>query len=108
ELLECRLPEPHHAGASAGHSVARPRRRLHHRSAHHPARRRFLLSRSFMDSSAPSAALRSKLPLPLLSAVAALPPLAVDMYLPAFQLVADDLGTGISQIQLSLSLFLLG
>lgn len=61
-----------------------------------------------MDSSAPSAALRSKLPLPLLSAIAALPPLAVDMYLPAFQQIADDLGTSISQIQLSLSLFLLG
>lgn len=61
-----------------------------------------------MDSTAPSAALRSKLPLPLLSAIAALPPLAVDMYLPAFPQMASDLATGISEIQLSLSLFLLG
>jgi DHA1 family bicyclomycin/chloramphenicol resistance-like MFS transporter len=60
------------------------------------------------SSNAPSAALRARLPLPLLSAIAALPPLAVDMYLPAFQQIADDLDTSISHIQLSLSLFLLG
>lgn len=61
-----------------------------------------------MDSSAPSAHLRDKLPLLLMAAIAALPPLAVDMYLPAIPQIADDFGTGISTIQNSLSVFLLG
>lgn len=61
-----------------------------------------------MDHTAPSAALRGKLPLPLLSAIAALPPMAVDMYLPAMPQIADDFGTSLVTIQNSLSLFLLG
>lgn len=61
-----------------------------------------------MDHSAPSAHLREKLPLLLMAAIAALPPLAVDMYLPAIPQIADDFATGISTIQNSLSVFLLG
>jgi MFS transporter, DHA1 family, multidrug resistance protein len=61
-----------------------------------------------MDQAAPSAALRSALPLPLLSAIAALPPLAVDMYLPAMPQIANNFGTPLSTVQNSLSIFLLG
>lgn len=61
-----------------------------------------------MDHSAPSAHLRARLPLFLMAAIAALPPLAVDMYLPAFPQIAGALGTGISSVQNSLSVFLLG
>jgi DHA1 family bicyclomycin/chloramphenicol resistance-like MFS transporter len=43
-----------------------------------------------------------------MAAIAALPPLAVDMYLPAFPQIADNLGTDINTIQNSLSIFLLG
>lgn len=60
------------------------------------------------DHSAPSASLRTALPLPLLSSIAALPPLAVDMYLPAMPQIAEDFHTSLSVIQNSLSLFLLG
>jgi DHA1 family bicyclomycin/chloramphenicol resistance-like MFS transporter len=52
--------------------------------------------------------LRDRLPLPLMAAIAALPPLAVDMYLPAIPQIADDLSTQISTIQNSLSIFLVG
>ncbi|MES2626413.1 MAG: multidrug effflux MFS transporter [Pseudomonadota bacterium] len=52
--------------------------------------------------------LRDKLPLPLMAAVAALPPLAVDMYLPAIPQIAGDLSTQISTVQNSLSIFLVG
>jgi len=61
-----------------------------------------------MDHSAPSAHLRAKLPLLLMAAIAALPPLAVDMYLPAIPQIAADLGTNINTVQNSLSVFLLG
>ncbi len=47
-------------------------------------------------------------PLLLLAAIAALPPLAVDMYLPAIPGIADDLDTSISTVQNSLSIFLVG
>jgi len=56
----------------------------------------------------PGTTLRERLPLPLLSAIAALPPLAVDMYLPAMPRIAADLGADISTIQNSLSVFLVG
>jgi MFS transporter, DHA1 family, multidrug resistance protein len=52
--------------------------------------------------------LRERLPLPLMAAIAALPPLAVDMYLPAIPQIAANLGTEISTIQNSLSIFLVG
>jgi DHA1 family bicyclomycin/chloramphenicol resistance-like MFS transporter len=58
------------------------------------------------DDSPPS--LRERLPLPLMAAIAALPPLAVDMYLPAIPQIATDLGTEISTVQNSLSIFLVG
>src|SRR5690606_27989407 len=56
----------------------------------------------------PGPSLRDKLPLPLMAAIAALPPLAVDMYLPAIPQIAGDLGTEISTVQNSLSVFLVG
>ena len=43
-----------------------------------------------------------------MAAIAALPPLAVDMYLPAMPQIAANLGADISTIQNSLSVFLLG
>lgn len=43
-----------------------------------------------------------------MAAIAALPPLAVDMYLPAMPQIADNLGAELSTIQNSLSVFLLG
>lgn len=52
--------------------------------------------------------MKYRLPLPLLAAIAALPPLAVDMYLPAIPGIADSLSTEISTIQNSLSVFLMG
>jgi DHA1 family bicyclomycin/chloramphenicol resistance-like MFS transporter len=61
-----------------------------------------------MDNSAPSAALRDSLPLPLMAGIAALPPLAIDMYLPAMPQIAASLGADISMIQNSLSIFLVG
>lgn len=47
-------------------------------------------------------------PILLLAAIAALPPLAVDMYLPAIPAIAAFLGTDIEVVQLSLSVFLVG
>src|SRR5690554_3926134 len=49
-----------------------------------------------------------KPPLLLLAAIAALPPLAIDMYLPAMPGIADDLAAPIATIQTSLSIFLVG
>src|SRR5690606_38540732 len=53
-------------------------------------------------------AMTIKPPLLLLAAIAALPPLAVDMYLPAIPGIAASLGTDISTVQNSLSVFLVG
>lgn len=61
-----------------------------------------------MSADAPSLALRDALPLPLMAAIAALPPLAVDMYLPAMPQIALSLDVELSVIQNSLSVFLLG
>src|SRR5690606_7608202 len=61
-----------------------------------------------MTQDAPSLAMRDKLPLPLMAAIAALPPLAVDMYLPAMPQIAENLGAELSTIQNSVSVFLLG
>ena len=44
----------------------------------------------------------------LLAALVALTPLAVDMYLPAMQMIAADLQTPIHQVELSISSYLLG
>lgn len=43
-----------------------------------------------------------------LGALSGFAPLAVDMYLPAFPRIASDLGTSVSNVQLTLSLFLAG
>lgn len=61
-----------------------------------------------MTSPDTESTLRARLPLPLLAAIAALPPLAVDMYLPAIPQIAADLDTDISTVQNSLSIFLVG
>jgi DHA1 family bicyclomycin/chloramphenicol resistance-like MFS transporter len=55
-----------------------------------------------------STALRDSLPLALMAAIAALTPLAVDMYLPAMPQIAEWMATDISTIQNSLSVFLVG
>lgn len=61
-----------------------------------------------MSSPDSDVSLRERLPLPLMAAIAALPPLAVDMYLPAIPQIAADFGTEISTVQNSLSIFLVG
>ena len=49
-----------------------------------------------------------KLLLPLLAAIMALSPLAIDMYLPAMPILAEHLQTNMPMIQNSLSIYLLG
>lgn len=44
----------------------------------------------------------------MLGLLSAIGPFSIDMYLPAFQVVATDLGTDIAQIQLSLTSFFIG
>ncbi|MEH6560258.1 MAG: MFS transporter, partial [Marinobacter sp.] len=44
----------------------------------------------------------------LLAAAVALGPLATDMYLPALPQIGSDFGTGTSQVQLTLSLYMVG
>jgi MFS transporter, DHA1 family, multidrug resistance protein len=44
----------------------------------------------------------------ILSALTAFGPLSIDMYLPAFPQIADDFGTSLSQVQLSLTTFFIG
>ncbi|WP_054013292.1 multidrug effflux MFS transporter [Pseudoalteromonas sp. R3] len=46
--------------------------------------------------------------LPLLASIVAITPLAIDMYLPAMLVIADSLGTGMPQVQVSLSIYLAG
>ncbi|MFT4926995.1 MAG: DHA1 family bicyclomycin/chloramphenicol resistance-like MFS transporter [Phenylobacterium sp.] len=46
--------------------------------------------------------------LPLLASIVAITPLAIDTYLPAMTMIAADLGTEMSLMQLTLSLFLAG
>ena len=49
-----------------------------------------------------------KLLLPLLAAVIAISPLAIDMYLPAMPILAEQLSTDMPMVQNSLSIYLLG
>ncbi len=49
-----------------------------------------------------------RLLLPLLAAIIAISPLAIDMYLPAMPVMAKDLHTGIAMVQNTLSIYLLG
>ena len=44
----------------------------------------------------------------ILGLMSAFPPLAVDMYLPAFPQIARELGTTIGTVQITLAIFLLG
>lgn len=44
----------------------------------------------------------------VLSLLAALEPLSIDLYLPAFKDIADNLQVELSEVQLSLSVFLAG
>ena len=55
----------------------------------------------------PDHPLKEKLPLPLMASISALPPLSIDMYLPAIPGMAENLNVEISTIQNSLSIFLL-
>lgn len=61
-----------------------------------------------MMPDANAVSLRERLPLPLMAAIAALPALGIDMYLPAMPQIAADLMTEISTVQNSLSVFLIG
>jgi DHA1 family bicyclomycin/chloramphenicol resistance-like MFS transporter len=54
------------------------------------------------------AELSLKLLLPLLAAIIAISPLAIDMYLPAMPIMAEQLSTDMPMIQNSLSIYLLG
>ncbi|MCW8833436.1 MAG: multidrug effflux MFS transporter [Colwellia sp.] len=49
-----------------------------------------------------------KLLLPLLASIIALSPLAIDMYLPAMPILAEDLGTQMPMVQNTLSIYLFG
>ena len=53
-------------------------------------------------------AISLKLLLPLLASILAISPLAIDMYLPAMPLIANDLQTQMPLVQNSLSIYLLG
>ncbi|RXT15445.1 Bcr/CflA family multidrug efflux MFS transporter [Ammoniphilus sp. CFH 90114] len=55
----------------------------------------------------PSGSHRIKFAL-ILGSLATIGPLSIDMYLPAFPIIAEDLGTNASLVQLSLTFFLLG
>src|SRR5690606_37574237 len=60
------------------------------------------------QSSGTSPVMTIRPPLLLLAAIAAFPPLAIDMYLPAIPGIAEDLGAPIGLVQNSLSIFLIG
>jgi len=49
-----------------------------------------------------------RLLLPLLASIVAITPLAIDMYLPAMLVIANDLNTDMPTVQISLSLYLAG
>lgn len=49
-----------------------------------------------------------RLLLPLLASIVAITPLAIDMYLPAMLIIANDLNTDMPTVQISLSLYLAG
>lgn len=49
-----------------------------------------------------------RLLLPLLASIVAITPLAIDMYLPAMLVIANDLNTDMPNVQISLSLYLAG
>jgi len=61
---------------------------------------------NFNDTEQPELSL--KLLLPLLAAIIAISPLAIDMYLPAMPILAEQLSTDMPTVQNSLSIYLLG
>ncbi|KPW00862.1 Inner membrane transport protein YdhC [Pseudoalteromonas sp. P1-11] len=59
-----------------------------------------------MDASASS--FNTRILLPLLASIVAITPLAIDMYLPAMLVIANDLQTTMPNVQISLSIYLAG
>ncbi|KPH93431.1 MFS transporter [Pseudoalteromonas porphyrae] len=57
---------------------------------------------------ASAAYLNKRILLPLLASIVAITPLAIDMYLPAMLVIANDLNTTMPNVQISLSLYLAG
>jgi len=60
------------------------------------------------DIKQPNDEISLRILLPLLASIIAISPLAIDMYLPAMPVIAEQLSTDISSIQNSLSIYLLG
>ncbi|AQQ01557.1 Bcr/CflA family drug resistance efflux transporter [Pseudoalteromonas aliena] len=59
-----------------------------------------------MDASVSS--FNTRILLPLLASIVAITPLAIDMYLPAMLVIANDLQTSMPNVQISLSIYLAG
>jgi DHA1 family bicyclomycin/chloramphenicol resistance-like MFS transporter len=58
--------------------------------------------------SAPASAFNIRILLPLLASIVAITPLAIDLYLPAMLVIANDLHTTMPKVQISLSIYLAG
>ena len=57
---------------------------------------------------ASSTSFNTRILLPLLASIVAITPLAIDMYLPAMLVIANDLQTSMPNVQISLSIYLAG
>ncbi|ASM53727.1 MFS transporter, DHA1 family, bicyclomycin/chloramphenicol resistance protein [Pseudoalteromonas nigrifaciens] len=57
---------------------------------------------------ASASSFNTRILLPLLASIVAITPLAIDMYLPAMLVIADDLQTSMPNVQISLSIYLAG
>lgn len=60
------------------------------------------------ENGAANQAVSLKILMPLLASILAISPLAIDMYLPALPIIADELNTTIPMVQNTLSVYLLG
>jgi DHA1 family bicyclomycin/chloramphenicol resistance-like MFS transporter len=58
--------------------------------------------------SASASSYNTRILLPLLASIVAITPLAIDMYLPAMLVIANDLNTSMPNVQISLSIYLTG
>ncbi|KPH92604.1 Bcr/CflA family efflux MFS transporter [Pseudoalteromonas sp. US3C1013] len=58
--------------------------------------------------SASASSFNTRILLPLLASIVAITPLAIDMYLPAMLVIANDLNTSMPNVQISLSIYLAG
>lgn len=58
--------------------------------------------------SASASFFNTRILLPLLASIVAITPLAIDMYLPAMLVIANDLNTSMPNVQISLSIYLAG